>query len=204
MGRSKRVVETVLMVDTDLKLNLGSGVKRIPGFINVDYSPECSPDIVMNLEETPWSFDTDSVSHITMFHVLEHLGQTPASFLSIMKELYRICKDNAMIEIVVPHPAHDNFLSDPTHVRAITPQTLALFDKDQNLRWRAAGVANSPLALQCGVNFKIAKLQNHVPPSQVEELSDLEKKDPLLARMFLQFGRNVVSETYIQLRVIKT
>jgi predicted SAM-dependent methyltransferase len=75
------------VVEQDLKLNLGSGVKRIPGFLNVDYSSECSPDIVMNLEETPWSFETDSVSHIIMSHVREHLGRTPDGFLSIMKEL---------------------------------------------------------------------------------------------------------------------
>ena len=28
----------------------------------------------MNLEETRWSFETDSVSHIIMHHVLEQLG----------------------------------------------------------------------------------------------------------------------------------
>jgi hypothetical protein len=154
-----------LMVEKGLKLNLGSGVRRIPGFVNVDYSSECSPDIVMNLEETPWSFDTASVSHIVMSHVLEHLGQTPASFLSIMKELYRICQNDAVIEITVPHPAHDDFISDPTHVRAITPQLLALFDKEENLRWRAMGAANSPLALQCGVNFKILKFEQQIPTS---------------------------------------
>jgi predicted SAM-dependent methyltransferase len=87
-----------------LKLNQGVGIKRVPGFINVDYSPECSPDVVMNLDETPGSFDTDSVSHIILSHVLEHLGQTPSSFLSIMKELYRICKNEAVIDITVPHP----------------------------------------------------------------------------------------------------
>jgi hypothetical protein len=192
-----------LMVEKGLKLNLGSGVMRIPGFVNVDYSSECSPDIVMNLEETPWSFDTASVSHIVMSHVLEHLGQTPASFLSIMKELYRICQNDAVIEITVPHPAHDDFISDPTHVRAITPQLLALFDKEENLRWRAMGAANSPLALQCGVNFKILKFEQQIPPPLLEELKAFEQKDPLLCNMFLQFGRNIISQTYVQLRVIK-
>jgi hypothetical protein len=192
------------VVEQDLKLNLGSGVKRIPGFLNVDYSSECSPDIVMNLEETPWSFETDSVSHIIMSHVLEHLGQTPDGFLSIMKELYRVCKNDAVIEVTVPHPAHDDFLSDPTHVRAITPMTLALFDKEENLRWRAIGAGNSPLALQCDVNFKIAKFENRASPRLLPDLNALEQKDPFLAKMFFQFGRNIIGEMYFQLRVIKS
>ena len=49
-----------------------------------------------------------------------------------MKELYRICKNNSIIDIVVPHPRHDDFLSDPTHVRPITDMTLSLYDKELN------------------------------------------------------------------------
>lgn len=192
------------MVEQGLKLNLGSGAKRIPGYLNVDYSPECSPDIVMNLEETPWNLETDSVSHIVMHHVLEHLGQTPASFLSIMKELYRISKNDAVIEIIVPHPAHDDFISDPTHVRAITPQMLTLFDKEENLRWRSMGAANSPLALQCGVNFKITKVDHRIVPQLMEDLKTLERKDPLLCKLLFHVGRNIISSTYIELRVIKS
>jgi hypothetical protein len=52
----------------------------------------------------------------------------------------------------------------PTHVRPITPQLLALFDKEENLRWRAMVSANSPLALQCGVNFKISKVEHRITP----------------------------------------
>ena len=37
-----------------------------------------------------------------------------------MKELYRISCDQANIHISVPHPRHDDFLADPTHVRPIT------------------------------------------------------------------------------------
>jgi methyltransferase family protein len=143
------------MGNAPLKLNLGSGTKRIDGFLNVDHSEECKPDIVMNLEQVPYDFADNSVSHIIMSHVLEHLGQTPQNFLAIMRELYRICRDGALLDITVPHPSHDHFLSDPTHVRPITPGTLALFDREENLRWRQIGATNTPRALQCGVNFKI-------------------------------------------------
>lgn len=186
-----------------LKLNLGSGDKRIDGFVNVDYSEECKPDIVMNLEETPWSFEDNSVSHIILNHVLEHLGQTPKSFLAIMKELYRICRNDAIIDITVPHPFHDNFVSDPTHVRTITPMTLALFDREQNLEWRKMGAANSPLALQCGVNFKIIDFKNHLEQIPMDLMKKLNSKDPFLAELFFNFGRNIISETSFRLKVIK-
>jgi len=65
------------------------------------------------------------------------------------------------------------------------------------------GAANSPLALQCGVNFKILKFEQQIPPPLLEELKAFEQKDPVLCNMFLQFGRNIISQTYVQLRVIK-
>lgn len=186
-----------------LKLNLGSGTKRIPGYVNVDGSAECNPDILMDLEQVPWDFPDNSVSHIVMSHVLEHLGQTPKAFLAIMQELYRICRDGAELEITVPHPFHDNFVSDPTHVRPITLMTLALFDREQNLQWRSRGSSNSPLALQCGVDFKVVKHENRLDPPEMSALKQLEERDLMLAQAFFNFGRNLISETWFKLRVIK-
>jgi len=51
---------------------------------------------------------------------MEHVGQTPDMFNSIIRKLYRICKNQAIMDITVPHPRHDDFLADPTHVRPIT------------------------------------------------------------------------------------
>jgi hypothetical protein len=186
-----------------MKLNLGSGTQRIAGYVNVDYSAECKPDIVMDLESVPWDFPDNAVSHIVMSHVLEHLGRTPGAFLAIMQELYRICRDGAEIEITVPHPFHDNFVSDPTHVRPITLMTLALFDREQNLQWRAQGSSNSPLALQCGVDFKIIDFQNRLDPPAMSALKQLEERDMMLAQAFFNFGRNLISELYFKLKVIK-
>lgn len=185
------------------KLNLGSGDKRIDGFVSVDYSAECQPDVVADLETTPWPFDSDSTCHIVMNHVLEHIGQTPRAFLLIMQELYRICADGAIIEVTVPHHAHENFYSDPTHVRPITPMTMALFDRDENLRWRAAKAANSPLALQCGVNFKLLEVQNRLDASVHALVGELQKQNSALADLLINHGRNVISEVYMKLKVIK-
>ena len=191
------------MPEPALKLNLGSGAKRIPGYVNVDSSAECNPDILMDLEQVPWDFPDSSVSHIVMSHVLEHLGQTPQAFLSIMRELYRICCDGADIEITVPHPFHDDFVSDPTHVRPITQMTLSLFDREKNLQWRKQGAANSPLALQCGVDFRIVDFKNRLDPPAMSALQQLEERDMMLAQSFFAFGRNLISELWFKLKVIK-
>ena len=48
----------------------------------------------------------------------------------------KICKKNALIIIKVPHPRHEDFLSDPTHVRPITVLGLSLFDQKLNKEWQ--------------------------------------------------------------------
>lgn len=136
-----------------MHLNMGCGHNKIPGYINVDMSPECQPDVVCNLEVLPWIWEDNSVSRVLFNHSLEHLGQDKSVFLGMFKELYRVCRNGAVIEINVPHPRHDNFINDPTHVRAITPQLLSLFDRQLNDEWKRTHAANSPLAHYLGVDF---------------------------------------------------
>src|SRR5438270_12013588 len=108
-----------------LRVNLGCGPRPEPGFINVDRFGQ--PDVQHDLEVLPWPWPDNSVAEIVLSHVLEHLGYDPKIFLGIMKEMYRVCQGGAAVRIVVPHPRHDYFLADPTHVRAITPFGLQLF-----------------------------------------------------------------------------
>jgi SAM-dependent methyltransferase len=142
-----------------MKLNLGSGPRRIDGYLNVDIVEASAPDVVWDLEQTPWPWPDNSVTDVMLSHVLEHLGRDPAKFLDVMKELYRIMTPGGEVVIHVPHPRHDDFISDPTHVRAITPAGLKLFDREHNKAWQAAGKANTPLALYTGVDFYMKSLQ---------------------------------------------
>ena len=139
------------------KLNLGAGSKKIDGFLNLDKFNTFNPDIVHDLEVFPYPFEDDSIDEIMMSHILEHIGQNPDIFNNIIKELYRICKNSTIINIIVPHPRHDDFLADPTHVKPITALGLQLYDKELNLYWQKIKAANSTLALIHKVNFKIIK-----------------------------------------------
>lgn len=138
-----------------MKLNLGCGSKILEGYINVDKFDYYPVDVVHDLEKFPYPFETDSVDYILLSHVLEHVGQNPDVFIGIVRELFRICKPNSKIRIIVPHPRHDDFLADPTHVRPIMPLGLALFDKKKNQEWAKVGAANTPLGLIHDVDFVI-------------------------------------------------
>jgi predicted SAM-dependent methyltransferase len=105
-----------------MRLNLGCGNRKLQGWRNVDKVPDCSPDELVDLEQLPWPWPDNSVDEIFLSHVLEHLGQATDVYLGIIKELYRVCRDGATITIIVPHPRHDHFLTDPTHVRAVTAE----------------------------------------------------------------------------------
>jgi hypothetical protein len=61
------------------------------------------------------------------------------------------------VRIAVPHPRHDHFIDDPTHVRAVTPLGLCLFSKRMNREWIAAGLANSPLGIRHDVDLELVE-----------------------------------------------
>lgn len=140
-------------------INLGSGLHPVSGYTNVDKYASFAPDVCHDLEIVPWPFPNQCADRIMLIHVLEHLGQRPDVFLCIMKELYRIAKPGCEIKITVPHPRSDDFLGDPTHVRPITVDTMAMFSMAENDKWKELGAANTPLAYICGVDFTITSCE---------------------------------------------
>jgi predicted SAM-dependent methyltransferase len=140
-----------------MRLNCGCGINLAPEdkWINVDKFP-LHPDIfVHDLEVLPWPWADDSVEEVVMNHVLEHLGQTVEAYLNIWKELYRVCMDGANVNITVPHPKHDYFINDPTHVRAVTPEGIVLLSKKECRKFKENRNSNTQLAFMLGVNFDL-------------------------------------------------
>lgn len=105
---------------TLLRLNIGSGPTRLPGYVNVDNNPNAgSVDIAHDLDQFPWPFEEGSVEEVVMDHALEHLEDT----IGAIEELYRISSDGAQILIRVPH--FSCAWNHPGHRRAIG---VGLFD----------------------------------------------------------------------------
>jgi SAM-dependent methyltransferase len=185
-----------------MKLNLGCGQNKLADFVNVDKFAQCQPDVVADLEITPWPFESGSVDAVMMNHSLEHMGQQSSVFLAIVQELYRVCKPEAHIQINVPHPRHRDFINDPTHVRVITPEMWELFSKKNCMHWAETGAANSPLALYLDVDFEIVKFTVVVEKKYRELLhSNQITHQQLLDK--LENENNIASEYQITLAAIK-
>jgi hypothetical protein len=179
-----------------LKLNIGSGDKRYEGFINCDHSNIFNPEYVFNLEKDIWPFKDNTVDEVIAHHVLEHMGE---GYFHCLKELYRVCKNNAIIDIKVPHYKNENQFHDPTHRRPITKIGFLLFSKKYNREDTSAG---SKLGLMYDIDFEIISCEHSLNMwhPQYEHLSRLNQHD-LDRFAFDKVG--VYDETYIRLKVVK-
>ena len=185
-----------------LKLNLGCGSRKMEGFVNVDCAEICRPDSVVDLEKIPWPWEDYSVDEIKLIHVLEHLGQQTEVFLGIIKEIYRICRDGARIEIVVPHPRSDYFLGDPTHVRPVSGDMLNLFNQRLNHEWAELGAANTPLGLILDVDFEIESLDHTLHQEWLDKLSSGQMSEAQIAQS-ARLHNNVIAQSTIIWRTRK-
>jgi len=90
-----------------MKLNLGGGLIKKKGFINVDMLE--GSHIQHNLNIFPYPFSDNTIDFILISHCLEHLKE-PEMFFN---EVYRILKVGGKCEIIVPHykfqGAYSNF-----------------------------------------------------------------------------------------------
>lgn len=117
-----------------MKLHLGCGYKKLPGYINCDISPEIKPDKIVDLEKK-LPFEDNSVEEIIIEHCLEHIKD----IMGIMKEFYRICKKGALIKIKVPYFSHESAFSTMTHVRFFTYTSFDFFDKTNPCHYDSVG-----------------------------------------------------------------
>ena len=182
-----------------MKLNIGSGYKKIPGYVSVDGDKNCSPDVLINLDDKNLilPFEDNSVEEIVAHHILEHIGE---GYIRLLQEIYRVCKDGAIIDVKVPHPTHEVYLNDVTHKRPITVEGFRLFSKKFNQLEIERGGSSSTLGIMCDVNFEIVHF-NYIYDSFYDNIFPQLSRE-MLERLMRE-ALNVAIETEIKLQVIK-
>lgn len=181
------------------KINIGGGLKRFEGFVNLDMDPLCEPDYLCNISKDPLPFPDNSVTAVTAHHILEHIGGD--GFFHLIKELYRVCEDGAIIDIEVPHHRHDEMFGDPTHCRYFTVDTFRLFSKKYN-QWHIEHFGSSTgFGLKCEVDFEVIEYNHVFDPLFIPVLEQMT--DDNQREMFIKSSWNVVKYLQIKWQVIK-
>lgn len=182
-----------------MKLDLGAGYKYRDGFTRVDADANSKPDILINLDdkELVLPFEDSSVEEVMCSHILEHIG---VGFFRLMQEIYRVCENGAIVTVEVPHPRHEIFLNDFTHVRPIMVEGMRLFSKKYNQLEIERKGASSTLGLMYNVDFELVDFNfihdpfyQNIVPSMTEEMA---------YRLFRE-ALNTTLEIHMKLMVIK-
>jgi ADP-heptose:LPS heptosyltransferase len=182
-----------------VRLNLGCGREYRPGWINVDKDPTVEPDVLFDLDNPVWPFDDNSADFILLKFVLEHVGQSTEVFNGIMRELYRVAKPDAVLEIHSRHPQHSEFFDDPTCVRKITPEVLAFYDLGAGEAWRAAKLPKRSLTPVLNIDFEIVEALYNLDTQLAERGMAGGSSVAELART----SNNIIQSTTIKLQARK-
>jgi len=110
-------------------LDIGCGNRKKKGYIGIDNNQYCKPDVFCDLNRFPYPFKDNSIDDVFSNQVIEHLDN-PIEFI---KELHRICKNGAIIEINCPH--FSNAWTNFTHKRAFDLNFINLFHKNNAERY---------------------------------------------------------------------
>lgn len=157
-----------------MKINAGSGHNKLDGYINIDNQTAYNPDIVHDLNITPWPFEDNSVEEIILCHTLEHLGEKTETYLKIWQEMYRILQPDGIVNITVPHWLCENFFHDPTHCRVVTPTGINMFDNERNYQDYQNGGRETKLGLYLGIDFKIENVGYKLADQILEKINQGE------------------------------
>lgn len=122
--------EKLKKIDNITKLNLGAGKNILKGYVNLDIIQ--GGDVVHNLEIIPYPFKDNTFDEVVIFHVLEHIENQ----IGLFNELNRICKNNAVIKIVVPYFASPSYYIDPSHRCKFCYQTLEAYTQNSNYPYK--------------------------------------------------------------------
>jgi SAM-dependent methyltransferase len=102
-----------------MKLDLGCGRQKMPGFVGLDRFPLPGVDVVADLDLPTLPFRDDSFDVIYAFHSLEHVANLQAT----MKEVWRVGRPGAQVCIGAPYWAQGLNVANPYHKQVFNEHT---------------------------------------------------------------------------------
>lgn len=113
-----------------MKLNIGSGEKRLEGWVNIDKYPSHPDDREGDLNARIDLPDA-CADEIMLDNVIEHLDD----IVHAMKEIRRLLKPGGIVHILTPHYSSDSSWRDPTHKHHLSYFSFDMFCRDKNAHY---------------------------------------------------------------------
>lgn len=177
---------------SNIFIDLGCGIRKRPGYIGVDTVKLDGVDIVCDLEEG-LPFDDSTIDSIYSNFFFEHISNT----IFLFQEIYRICKNGAIVEFRVPYYQSVTQYKDPTHKAIIMPEMIRYFTLD---KWYGSDY-------KINTNFKLLKVTyEYLSPFHVFTSKRFFFLWPITYPLLLfarRFLWNVVHSITIKLQVMK-
>ena len=165
-------------MDKLVKVELGCGATKTEGYIGLDRFPLPGVDVVADLDQRI-PFEDDSVDVIFACHSLEHLSD----LYHTMSEIYRICKNGAIIHILAPYHSTATNMANIYHKQVFNEDTFRFFGRETEnpfidqeewycphaLEWGLSTSDNSQCNIdfiQVGIEFFYYKEYRHLPAEQ--------------------------------------
>ena len=109
-----------------IRLDVGCGEGKQPGFIGMDIRQLPGVDLVHDIEVFPWPLTNASCVLIVCSHVVEHIK--PWFSIPFMNECWRVLEEHGELAISTPYPGSRGFWQDPTHCNGWSEATFQYFD----------------------------------------------------------------------------
>lgn len=183
-----------------MKIDLGCGYNKSPGYIGIDRfeTPDtkivCDFDVHIPLED-------NSVDYVMASHSLEHAKD----IMVTMEEIYRVCKHKAIVCIAAPYYSTSLNVANPYHKQVFNEHTARFFTNDpysvipqeeyyfpHAIAWGLGSSDNSNL----NIDLRCVKLEYFYFP----EYRKMDEKEKARLR---NTSMNVVDQILIHLVVVK-
>jgi len=176
------------------KLHLGSGLKVLKGYTNVDLTNKYGAEVVHNLEKFPYPFKNNEFDEILIDNVLEHLENT----IRVMEEIHRISKPEAIVNIIVPHSSGFMAFGSITHKRFFSSGT---FDTFQPGNWEKYSKSEFKI-LEKRLIWLDSRDWFWIRPLK-SIINQLININPYLSERFLCYPLGGFDHIYFKLKVVK-
>ncbi len=137
-----------------MRINLGCGNVRKPGYVGVDQFPGEAVDVVTDASRLP--FASDSVEEVYASHVIEHVLDMHA----LMVEIHRVLIPGGRLKALVPYGLRS--LYDPFHLHAFDYRTFRFFTRNNGF---SRSLQNFPLFDLEEIRLDtVTQFVQHIPP----------------------------------------